>query len=117
MNSVNLIGRITRDPDVKYSGDTTVSRFALALDNGKDKDASFINIVTFNQTAEFTEKYFAKGMRVGISGRITSGSYTNKDGCKVYTTDVIGDRVYFADAPKEKEEPKTDNKQRRGGRR
>jgi len=103
MNQVSLIGRLTRDPEVRYgaANQTAVARFSIAIDRGKDKDGNdrgtdFPNIVCFGKTAELVEKYLGKGRLVGITGRITTGSY-EKDGRKVYTTEVTADRVEFLD--------------------
>ena len=103
MNSVALIGRLTRDPEVRYgaSSQTAVARFSIAVDRQRggregEQTADFINIVCFGKTAELVEKYMGKGRLVGITGRIQTGSY-EKDGRKVYTTDVIADRVEFLD--------------------
>ena len=103
MNSVQLIGRLTRDPEVRYTdGGVSIARFSLAVErrfkqeNGTDAD--FINIVSFGKTAEFIEKYFHKGMKVALNGRIQTGSYTDKDGKKVYTTDVIAENVEFCES-------------------
>ena len=97
MNNVVLIGRLTKDPETRYSGETVVTTFTLAVDRpmSKDKAADFIRIVTFGKTAELCEKYLAKGRQVAIQGRIQTGSYEDKDGKRVYTTDVIADRVQF----------------------
>ena len=109
MNSVSLIGRLTRDADVRYTGETAVARFTLAVARPKQKDkeatSDFPSIVAFGKTAELIEKYTSKGRLIGISGRIQTGNYTDKDGKKVYTTDVIADRVEFLDKPEKKEEP------------
>ncbi len=96
MNSVQLIGRLTREPQVTYKEDRSISfaRFSIAIDRGKDKGADFPNIVCFGKTAELVDKYVHKGKLVGITGRIQTGSY-EKDGSKVYTTDVVADRVEF----------------------
>ena len=101
MNSVSLIGRLTRDPEVRYgaASQTAVARFSLAVDRpwtSKDGEqtADFIGIKCFGKTAEFVEKYLTKGRLIGVSGRIQTGSY-EKDGQKVYTTDVIADRIEF----------------------
>ena len=101
MNSVSLIGRLTRDPDVRYTAGTqmAVCRFSIAIDrpprqNG-EKQTDFPNIVVFGKQAESCERYLAKGRLVGVQGRIQTGSYTNKDGSTVYTTDVVADRVEF----------------------
>ena len=105
MNKVVLVGRLTRDPEVRYSqGDnaTAVARYTLAVDRRFRRDgeptADFIPCVVFGRSAEFAEKYFRQGMRVSISGRIQTGSYTNKDGVKVYTTEVIVEDQEFADS-------------------
>lgn len=105
MNKVVLVGRLTRDPEVRYSqGDnaTAVARYTLAVNRKFKKDgeptADFIPCVVFGRSAEFTEKYFRKGMQVAISGRIQTGSYTNKDGQKVYTTDVVVEEQEFAES-------------------
>ena len=96
MNKVVLMGRLTRDPDVRYSqGETplAIARYTLAVDrrfkrNG-EQDADFINCVAFGRTAEFAEKYLKQGTKMVVSGRIQTGSYTNRDGVKVYTTEVV----------------------------
>ena len=105
MNKVVLVGRLTRDPEVRYSqGDnaTAVARYTLAVDRRFRRDgeptADFIPCVIFGRSAEFAEKYFHQGMRVSISGRIQTGSYTNKDGVKVYTTEVIVEEQEFAES-------------------
>lgn len=103
MNSANLTGRLTRDPDVRYTdGGTSIARFTLAVDRRFKQEngptADFINCVVFGKSAEFVEKYFLKGMKMELSGRIQTGSYTNKDGNKVYTTDVFGEQVSFAES-------------------
>ena len=97
MNKVILMGRLTRDPEVRYSqGDnaTAVARYTLAVDrrfnrNNDEQTADFINCVAFGKSGEFAEKYLHKGTKIAITGRIQTGSYTNKDGVKVYTTDVV----------------------------
>ena len=93
MNKVILIGRLTRDVETRYSGDMAVSRYSLAVDRRfkreGEPDADFINCVAFGKAGEFAEKYFRKGMKVAVAGRIQTGSYTNKDGVKVYTTDIV----------------------------
>ena len=108
MNRVILMGRLTRDPEVRYSqGERSmaIARYTLAVDrrgrrgqDGNDQTADFINCVAFDRAGEFAEKYFRQGMRVLVSGRIQTGSYTNKDGQRVYTTDVIVDEQEFADS-------------------
>lgn len=108
MNKVVLVGRLTRDPEVRYSqGDnaTVVGRYTLAVERRHKKDgestADFIPCVVFGRSAEFAEKYFRQGMRVSISGHIQTGSYTNKDGVKVYTTVVIVEEQEFAESKSE----------------
>ena len=107
MNKVILMGRLTRDPEVRYSqGDNSmaIARYTLAVDrrfrrnNDGEQSADFIGCVAFGRSAEFAEKYFRQGMRVSISGRIQTGSYTNKDGVKVYTTEVIVEEQEFAES-------------------
>lgn len=103
MNSVQLVGRFTHDPDVRYTnGGATVARFSVAVDRRFAKEgeqtADFINVVAFGKTAEFIEKYFHKGNRIGIVGRIQTGSYKNKDGATVYTTDVVAENVEFVES-------------------
>lgn len=107
MNSVNLIGRLVRDVDVrtaKNEDQTAIGIFTLAVDrNGKEAD--FISCRAFGKTAEFLEKYTKKGDRIGVTGRIQTGSYENRKGEKVYTTDVIVERTYFADGGREASKP------------
>ena len=109
MNRVILMGRLTRDPEVRYTqGERSmaVARYTLAVDrrgarksqDGNEQTADFINIVAFDRAGEFAEKYFRQGMRVLVSGRIQTGSYTNKEGQRVYTTDIIVDDQEFADS-------------------
>ncbi len=99
MNNVVLIGRLTKDPEMRYipQTETAVANFTLAVDRplAKEKAADFIRIVTFGKTAELCEKYLAKGRLVAIQGRIQTGSYTTKEGETRYTTDVHADRVEF----------------------
>ena len=100
MNNVSLVGRLTRDPVIKISASgSSYARFAIAVDRRKKDDgADFINIIAFGKTSEFIEKYFRKGQRIGIAGRIQTGSYDGKDGKKVYTFDVIADNVEFVES-------------------
>ena len=107
MNKVILMGRLTRDPEVRYSaGDNAmaVARFSLAVDRrrrangGDEQTADFINCVSFGKQAEFAEKYLRKGTKLLVTGRIQTGSYTNKDGVKVYTTDVVVEEQEFAES-------------------
>ena len=108
MNKVILMGRLTRDPDVRYSqGDNpmAVARYTLAVDRRyarRDQQdaqtADFINMVAFGKSGEFAEKYLKKGTKVVVTGRIQTGSYTNNDGQKVYTTDVVVEDQEFAES-------------------
>ena len=108
MNRVILMGRLTRDPEVRYSqGERSmaIARYTLAVDrrgrrgqDGNDQTADFINCVAFDRAGEFAEKYFRQGMRVLVSGRLQTGSYVNKDGQRIYTTEVILDDQEFADS-------------------
>ncbi len=103
MNTVILIGRNTKTPETRYSGEKAVCRFTLAINRGKDKSgndlgADFPSVVCFGHTAEVVERYITdKGRLLGVSGKIKTGSYEDKDGKKVYTTDVVADRVEFLD--------------------
>ena len=100
------MGRLTREPEVRYSqGDnaTAVARYTLAVDrrfnrNNDEQTADFINCVAFGKSGEFAEKYLHKGTKIAITGRIQTGSYTNKDGVKVYTTDVVVEDHEFAES-------------------
>ena len=109
MNRVILMGRLTRDPDIRYSqsGDNmAIARFTLAVDrrgrrqeNGSDQQtADFISCVCFGKTAEFADKYLRQGTKIAVTGRIQTGSYTNRDGQKVYTTEVVLDEIEFAES-------------------
>lgn len=100
MNNVSLVGRLTRDPEIKATNSgSTYARFSIAVDRrGKDAGTDFINIVAFGKTSEFIERYFRKGQRIGINGRIQTGSYEGKDGKKVYTFDVIAENVEFVES-------------------
>ena len=105
MNKVILMGRLTRDPDVRYSqGESSmaIARYTLAVDRrfnrGEENNTDFINIVAFGKAGEFAEKYLHKGTKVLVTGRIQTGSYTNKDGQKVYTTDVVAEDQEFAES-------------------
>ena len=117
MNQVCLIGRLTADPEGRRAKDMEVCNFTLAIDRpGKDNGADFIRCVAFGKTAEFCEDYFLKGVRAGVTGRIQTGSYEDKDGITRYTTDIIVDRLYFADGirdPEKKEEKRDDKRSRR----
>lgn len=102
MNNAMLSGRLTRDPEIRYTVDNlAIASFTLAVDRlpkrDGTKEADFINVKIFGKQAESCEKHTGKGLRVIVSGRIQTGSYTNKEGNKVYTTEVIADRVEFLD--------------------
>lgn len=105
MNKVILMGRLTRDPEVRYSqGESSlaIARFTLAVDRRfkrqGEQDADFINCVSFGKTAEFAEKYLHQGTKIAVTGRIQTGSYTNKEGQKVYTTEVVVEETEFAES-------------------
>ena len=104
MNKVILMGRLTKDPEVKYTqGENTmaIARYTIAVDRRFKKEdaqtADFIGCVAFGKTGEFAEKYFCKGTKIAITGRIQTGSFTNKEGQKVYTTDVVVEEQEFAE--------------------
>ncbi len=110
MNKVILMGRLTRDPEVRYSqGETAlaIARYTLAVDrrfarrgdgNGNEQTADFISCVAFGRNAEFAEKYLRQGTKIAATGRIQTGSYTNKDGQRVYTTEVVVEEQEFAES-------------------
>lgn len=108
MNKVILMGRLTRDPEIRYSQgeqSTAIARYTLAVDrrfgknNGQDQQtADFIGCVAFGRSAEFAEKYLRKGLKLVVTGRIQTGSYTNREGQKVYTTDVVVEDQEFAES-------------------
>lgn len=107
MNKVVISGRLVRDPEVRYSqgsNATAIARYTLAVDRRFKRDgeaeADFISCVAFGKAGEFAEKYFTKGTKIAVVGRIQTGSYTNKDGNKVYTTDVIVEEQEFAESKK-----------------
>ena len=106
MNKVILMGRLTRDPEVRYSqgeNATAIARYTLAVDrrfnrNNDEQSADFINCVAFGRNGEFAEKYLRRGTKIAATGRIQTGSYTNKDGVRVYTTDVVIEEQEFAES-------------------
>ena len=99
MNKVILMGRLTKDPDVRQANDLTIARYTLAVDRrSKKNEADFISCAVFGKGAEFAEKYLKKGTKIAVTGRIQTGSYTNKDGVKVYTTDVVVEDQEFAES-------------------
>jgi len=104
MNNVSLIGRLTKDPELRYTpSNTAVANFTLAVDRfgSKEKEADFINCVAWQKCAEFVSQYFTKGLRVGLTGSIQVRSYQAKDGTTRYVTEVRADKVYFADGKKD----------------
>lgn len=108
MNNVSIIGRLTADPELKHTqSGTACTRFSVAVDRkvkqGEEKQADFINIVAWNQTAEFICKYFTKGQRIALTGSIRTGSYTDRDGGKRYTFDVVTNNVEFCESKGEKQ--------------
>ena len=110
MNTVSLVGRLTRDPEVRYtSTQMAVARFSIAIDRpakeGGEKQTDFPNIVVFGKQAENCERYLAKGRKVAINGRIQTGSYPDKEGRKVYTTDVVANYVEFLDSASQQAKP------------
>lgn len=107
-NKVFLCGRATRDAEIRTSGDTLVARYALAVDRkySKEKETDFINCVCFGKTAEFAEKYIKKGTKIIVTGRIQTGSYTNKDGQKINTTDVVVEEHEFCESKSSESAPK-----------
>lgn len=106
MNKVILMGRLTRDPDIRYSSgekQMTIARYTLAVDrrrrnDGGDQTADFISCVAFDRNAEFAEKYLKQGTKIAVTGRIQTGSYVNRDGQKVYTTDIVIEDQEFAES-------------------
>ena len=110
MNKVILMGRLTRDPEVRYTStnNTLVATFSLAVNRrfarqGEERQADFINVVAWDKTGEFCSKYFKKGQQVGVIGRIQTRNYDDKDGKKVYVTEVVAEETYFADSRREGE--------------
>lgn len=108
MNKVILMGRLTRDPEVRYTStnNTLVASFSLAVNRrfarqGEERQADFINITAWDKTGEFCSKYFKKGQQVAVIGRIQTRNYDDKDGKKVYVTEVVAEEAYFADSKRE----------------
>ncbi len=123
MNKVILMGRLTRDPEIRYSqgeNPTAIARYTLAVDrrfnrNGDEGSADFIGCVAFGRSAEFAEKYLRKGVKIAITGRIQTGSYTNRDGVKVYTTDVVVEDQEFAESKNSSNNAGYQNGENNGG--
>lgn len=118
MNEVSLIGRVAREPEVRYTNSENamaIAKFTMAVDrrfNKEQQSADFISCVAFGKTAEHIEKYWHKGMKMGATGRIQTGSYTNRDGQKVYTTDVVVEQVEFCESKGQQTAPaKNEGKQ------
>ena len=115
MNKVELLGRLTKDPEIKYTqtNNTAVANFSLAVNRrfvkeGEERQADFINIIAWGKTAEFCNKYFKKGMQIALVGRIQTRNWEDEQGQKHYVTEVIAEEVYFADSKKEQQEPQSD---------
>ena len=119
MNKVILMGRIVRDPDVRYSqganGSTAVARYTLAVDRKFKQEgqptADFINCIAFGKLGEFAEKYLHKGVKIAVTGRIQTGSYKNKDGNTIYTTDVVVEEQEFAESKSSQQSQNNDRPQ------
>lgn len=115
MNNVSLIGRLTTAPELKYTqSGTAYTRFSVAVDRaytkqGEERQADFINIVAWQQKAEFICKYFMKGQRIGLTGEIRTGSYTDQSGNKRYTFDVVANNVYFCESKSNVNQAPTQN--------
>lgn len=119
MNKVILMGRLTRDPNVRYSTgqngeQLAIARYSLAVDRrfvrqGNDQSADFISCVAFGKQGEFAEKYLKQGTKIAVTGRIQTGSYTNKEGQKVYTTDVVVEEQEFAESKSSQENSQNSN--------
>ena len=112
MNKVIIMGRLTKDPETRQAGETTVTRFNVAVDRrfkqNNGQNADFPSCVAFGKTAEFISKYFKQGMKIALEGRIQTGSY-EKDGIKHYTTDVVAEAVEFAESKKVEDTPPPSN--------
>ncbi len=112
MNKVILMGRLTRDPEVRYTQNTNtlVASFSLAVNRrfvkqGEERQADFINIVAWNKTGEFCSKYFKKGQQVGVVGRIQTRTWDDEQGQKHYVTEVVAEEAYFADSKRDGDAP------------
>ena len=108
MNKVMLMGRLTRDPEVRVTqdGQTTIAKFGIAVDRrGKEDKADFFNVTAFNKTAQFAEKYLKKGTKIALSGRLQLDEYTNKDGQKVTNVSIVAEEVEFCESKKTEGKP------------
>lgn len=106
INNVVLVGRLTKDPELKYSASgVAIARFTLAVNRtfGQDKETDFINCIAFKKTAENLANFTGKGSLIGLEGRIQTGSYQNAEGKKVFTTDILANSVQFLDSKKKEE--------------
>lgn len=114
MNKINLIGRLTKDVETRGEGEKAVAKYTLAVERRYkkegDAEADFLNIVAFGKAGEFANKYFHKGMKVAVVGRVQTGSYTNKDGQKVYTFDVVAEEQEFVEKKSESTTTTTETK-------
>lgn len=111
MNKVILTGRLTRDAEVYKTSESTVAKYSLAVDrkfNREQQQTDFINCVAFGKQGEFAEKYLRKGMKIAVVGRLQTGSYKNKDGQTIYTTDVVVEEHEFCESKEKAEVPKPD---------
>lgn len=108
MNRVILMGRLTRDPEIKGTQESPVARYTLAVDRNAE-NVDFISCVAFKKCADFAQKYLHKGTKIAVEGRIQTGSYTKQDGTKVYTTDVIVDRHEFCESRQAAPAPTPEN--------
>ena len=109
MNRVILLGRLSRDPEVRVTqdGQTTIAKFGIAVDRrGKEDKADFFNVTAFNKTAQFAEKYLKKGTKIALSGRLQLDEYTNKDGQKVTNVSVVAEEVEFCESKKTEDKAK-----------
>ena len=109
MNKCMMLGRLTRDPEVRVTqdGQTTIAKFGIAVDRrGKEDKADFFNVTAFNKTAQFAEKYLKKGTKIALSGRLQLDEYTNKDGQKVTNVSIVAEEVEFCESKKTDDKPK-----------
>ena len=104
LNHIDLMGRLTKDPELRYTqSDTPVASFTLAVDRDVGSETDFVNCVAWRKTAQFVDKYFSKGSMVVVSGRLQIREWTDNEGKKRYATEVVADRVYFGEAKKKAE--------------